>query len=66
MGSGHLLKLDIRYDAFSAHTNILVNNTIMNPGELLPIEDVNNFTVSGQGNVGGDICYLILYGALVE
>lgn len=62
MGSGHLLKLDTRYDAFSAHTNILVNNTIMNPGELLPIEDVNNFTVSDQGNVGGDIRYLILYG----
>ncbi|KAL6349587.1 hypothetical protein AAG906_034244 [Vitis piasezkii] len=48
MGSGHLLKLDTRYDAFSAH--------------LLPIEDVNNFTVSDQGNVGGDIHYLILYG----
>ncbi|RVX09191.1 Retrovirus-related Pol polyprotein from transposon TNT 1-94 [Vitis vinifera] len=57
MGSGHLLKLDTRYDAFSAHTNL---------SELLPIEDVNNFTVSDQGNVGGDIRYLILYGGLVE
>ena len=65
-GSGHVLisdEVDTARDAFSANSHIVVNNTIMDPPDgVLEIGDDSNYSVFVEGDVGGDIHYLIFYG----